>query len=237
MVTVQVSRSPTFQALSGASAPGAGPRIVPKYLTRSWEDVSRPWKCLGSRRLRRGERLRRMRLQSILVWFPVFVLVSGCSVVEPFVVNILASNSTGPVIRPAVDRIEILIDPAENVRFDAISPTEYDDGVEASVTSAGEFRLRLARSWIDENWLENGSTFRVEVPLYHDGDVPDVPNPLMRVNFLRAPRGGGSEEVIADTQQGRNIDWPLEPGGEVSVQVQCRLGFELQCQNTDPPAM
>ena len=45
MVTVQVSRSPTFQALSGASAPGAGPRIVPKYLTRSWEDVSRPWKC------------------------------------------------------------------------------------------------------------------------------------------------------------------------------------------------
>ena len=58
-VTVQVSRSPTFQALSGASAPGAGPRIVPKYLTRSWEDVSRPWKCLGSRRLRRGERLPR----------------------------------------------------------------------------------------------------------------------------------------------------------------------------------
>ena len=31
-----------------------------KYLTRSWEDVSRPWKCLGSRRLRRGERLRRI---------------------------------------------------------------------------------------------------------------------------------------------------------------------------------
>ena len=50
-VTVQVSRSPTFQALSGASAPGPEPRIVPKYLTRSW-------KCLGSRRLRRGERLR-----------------------------------------------------------------------------------------------------------------------------------------------------------------------------------
>ena len=56
-VTVQVSRSPTFQALSGASAPAPGPRIVPKYLTRSWEDLSRPWKCLGSRRLCRGERL------------------------------------------------------------------------------------------------------------------------------------------------------------------------------------
>ena len=67
-VTVQVSRSPTFQALSGASAPGAGPRIVPKYLTRSWEDVSRPgsagWKWLGSRRLRRGERLRLSRRAS-----------------------------------------------------------------------------------------------------------------------------------------------------------------------------
>ena len=53
---------PDFSGAFRGERARSGPRIVPKYLTRSWEDVSRPWKCLRSRRLCRGERLPRIAI-------------------------------------------------------------------------------------------------------------------------------------------------------------------------------
>ncbi len=143
-------------------------------------------------------------------------------------------EGAGPAIVPgAVDRIDVVIDPADNVSFDPVTYPPFEDGdVTVRISPAGEYVLALQRGWIERNLQMTDNSWIVDIPLYIDGMQGPVPaNPTVRVFFVQFIEGLG-EEPIGEGASG--LAWPPDPGSLPTIQLLCRVGYETECQTPTP---
>lgn len=145
------------------------------------------------------------------------------------------SDGAGPAIVPgAVDRIDVVIDPADNVSFDPVNyPPFEDDTVTVRISPAGEYVLALQAAWIERNLVMTEDRWIVDIPLYIDGvqEVPLSGDPTIRVLFTQfgGPLG---EDTIAEAVRG--LPWPPEAGSTLTIPLTCRVGYDTECQTPTP---
>ena len=152
---------------------------------------------------------------------------------DPFYLRLRAPSGmegAGPAILPgAVDRIEVILDPADNVRFDEMVFPELEGGdAVARISPAGEYVISFNAAWIDRNREDTDVTWLVTIPLYIDGVQMEAPAnpPQLRVRFVQS--GAFGDEAIAEDI--RTFPWPPEPGVETTIQLICAVGAEMECQ-------
>lgn len=173
------------------------------------------------------------------------VACTSCSssVIEPFVLRIIADDGDAmgtmgnPIVLSAVDEILIVLTPDAGMgnTFAPFEMETFEGGeVETFLSSAGEWTMRITKPYIEAHATNEGTTFKLDVPLYATDptDLTEVRDPTMRVLFRR--RG----EVIATTV--RFLQWPLPEGNgiegasDLTVTVLCPDATRSQCLNMDP---
>jgi len=143
-------------------------------------------------------------------------------------------DGAGPAIVPgAVDRIDVVIDPADNVTFDPVNyPPFEDDEVIVRISPAGEYVLSLQGPWVERNLERTDTTWIIDIPMYLDG-VQELPiaDPTVTIYFNQygGPLG---EEPIGEASRG--LPWPPEPGSTLTIPLTCRIGYETECQTPTP---
>ncbi len=171
----------------------------------------------------------------LLCAFLVSASALGCGgdPLEAYTLRIIAEDGSmggDPVIQNAVDEMTVVLIPSATAgqRFGPLEPTAVDEGVEARVSAAGEFQLRIGKVYLDRNAEPSGTTFQIDIPLQGDQmDDTGVTDPAVRVSFIR--RG---EEIARGERP--FLLWPLPPGGIDTIRVRCNMDMRLQCQNNDP---
>ncbi len=131
-----------------------------------------------------------------------------------------------PVAASAIEEVEVIIvpDPADG-DFVRMDPMMLDDDglVEARVTAAGEWVLKLSRAYLDAN-ADTTNGFRIDVPLFTNQSHEDqVRDPTLRVNFVQ-----GTERIGQSSP--RFVPWPLVGGEVTTVVISCDPSFEAECQ-------
>lgn len=142
----------------------------------------------------------------------------------PFVVQINSRD----VVQTAVNRIELVLDPEElDRRFEMVPDRSIGGEVFTRVSAAGEYVITLEQGYITRNGQPGEMfPFLVRVPLQGSPVDNGVADPTLRVTFIRGEERIGIGE--------RFLAWPLAPGGEAVVTVQCiRPTFARQCTNND----
>ncbi|MBO6935620.1 MAG: hypothetical protein JJ863_11615 [Deltaproteobacteria bacterium] len=159
------------------------------------------------------------------------------STFETFMVRARAPSGmdgAGVAIVPgAVDRIDVVIDPADNVSFDPVNYPVFEDGdVTVRITPAGEYVLALQQGWIERNMEMTETTWIIDVPMYVDGtqELPLSGDPTIRIFFVQF--GALGEETIGEASRG--LPWPPEPGSTLTIPLTCRIGYETECQTPTP---
>ena len=142
----------------------------------------------------------------------------------------LADGANSEVVAGAVDLIDVVIDPANNVDFDVF---EYAPGVDHNVrrTAAGEYQLSLLLEYIEANRVSTDTSWYVDVPLYIDG-LQGEPVTTTRLTVLFSRSGDAGREIIAEAR--RDFPWPPESGDLTAITVFCLDGYDMQCQTPTP---
>lgn len=174
-------------------------------------------------------------------WLPLLLLgLLSCgdgSAFDTFTLRARAPSGmegAGPAIVPgAVDRIDVVIDPADNVTFDAVNYPPFEDGdVSVRISPAGEYVLALQRGWIERNQETTDTSWIVDIPLYVDGtQEPVAGDPTVRILFVQFIEGLGEEPI---GEAARGLPWPPDPGSLTTIQLTCRVGYETECQTPTP---
>ncbi len=132
------------------------------------------------------------------------------------------------VVRPAVDRIEVVLRPSDLDRHFRTEPDDtFQNDVSTRVSAAGEFVVLIEKPWIDSHFAEGPSTFNVRLPLFSEESTSDesIGDPIAYVTFIRR------DERIALGE--RAVPWPLPAGEKADVTVRCGAMFSRQCTNND----
>ncbi len=174
-------------------------------------------------------------------WFPLLALsLLSCGdgqTFDTFMVRARAPSGmdgAGVAIVPgAVDRIDVVIDPADNVSFDAVNYPPFEDGdVNVRISPAGEYVLSLQAAWIERNMEMTDTTWIIDIPMYVDGtqELPLTGDPTIRVFFVQF--GALGEDNIGEASRG--LPWPPEAGSTLTIPLTCRIGYETECQTPTP---
>lgn len=160
------------------------------------------------------------------------------STFDTFTIRVRAPSGmegAGPAIVPgAVDRIDLVIDPADNISFDPVNYPPFEDGdASVRISPAGEYVLALQAGWIDRNMEMTDTSWIVDIPLYVDGvQEPVSGDPTVRIFFIQFIPGLG-EEIIGEAARG--LPWPPDPeAAPTTIQLTCRVGYETECQTPTP---
>ncbi len=146
---------------------------------------------------------------------------------SPFVIEVAGDDGTvagSPIAPEVVDRVQIVIAPQPIDGLFAPMPERVFEGGRARtrISAAGEWVLTLERAWLDDH-AAPGDVLRFSTLLSREDSADGATtSPTLRVLFYRGP------DVIAESTP-LNLEWPLRPGGEVSVTVLCRFGLAAQC--------
>jgi len=146
-------------------------------------------------------------------------------------------EGAGPaIVVGAVDRIDVVIDPADNVSFDPVNypPFEGDDVI-VRISPAGEYVLSLQAAWVERNLERTDTSWIIDIPLYLDG-VQDTPppggSPSVTVFFNQFGGPLGEEPIGVSAPVA--LPWPPEAGSLTTIQLLCRDGYETECQTPTP---
>ena len=156
--------------------------------------------------------------------------------IEPFYLRARAPNEAlgagVPIVPGAVDRIDVVLDPANNGTFENLNYPPFEDGdVIVRRSAAGEYVISLGQGWIDRNRVTTDSWY-VDVPLYVDGDPSlTAPDPDLYVRFIRFGELG-EEEIGSVTRLA--VPWPPDPGSTLTLQVTCRAGYDAEYTTATP---
>ena len=143
-------------------------------------------------------------------------------------------EGAGPaIVSGAVDRIDLIVDPADNGTFMNFNyPPFEDDQVVVRRTSAGEYQISLGLGWIEANEQRTDNSWFVDIPLYVDGEQSVLaPDPDVTVRFVQFA-AGGEEEIGSAVRVG--LAWPPEPGTTVTLPLTCRAGYDTECLTPTP---
>jgi hypothetical protein len=145
-------------------------------------------------------------------------------------------EGAGPAIVPgAVDRIDVVIDPADNVTFDPMPSMSFEgEDVLVRISPAGEYVLSLQSAWIERNMVMTDTSWIVDIPLYVDGaQEPVSGNPALTIYFNQLGGPLGEELIGQSAPQG--LVWPPPTDAPpTTLQVLCRVGYETECQTPTP---
>ena len=162
-------------------------------------------------------------------WVPLLSLVLACGGggESPFVIEVVGDDGSvagAPIAPEVVDRVQIVIAPQPIDGPFAPMPEQVFDGGRARtrVSAAGEWVLTLERAWLEDE-AAPGDVLRFSALLSREAAMDGATaDPTLRVLFYRGP------DVIAESTP-LTLEWPLRPGGELSVTVLCRFGLAAQC--------
>jgi hypothetical protein len=161
----------------------------------------------------------------------LLLCAAGCGGDDPNPFTLMINSRD--VVQLAVRQVTVVFEPAGlDQDFAMAQSMAWDDATvlaETVITPGGRrgYRITLEEPYVDANFLDQGTTFKLPVFLStNDDDDPSIENPRVLVTFVR----NGEEIGVGE----RFVTWPLVPGATEEVNVSCLMTTRLQCTNNDP---